>query len=103
MFGILAFSLCAPVQRFVGRLLGVTASATLDGDVARVELRGAPVGYLSGDAWFSDDGVRLDAAFERALKRRLVAIEAVSRRGENVEVCVSLPIFGAKTISLKPE
>jgi len=103
LFVVLASALMLEGQRFVGRLLGVTASACLNGDLARVELTGAPMGYLAGDAWFSEDGVQLDPAFERALKRRLVAIRSVSRQGDNVEVCISLPIFGAKTITLKPE
>ena len=104
--------------RYTGGLLGVRADVTLLGERAHVRLRGVPLGgVVEGDAWFARDGgagVVLDAALERALRRRCVRIDAIGVADDanlanvanladvaDVWVAVRLPLVGRRTVRLR--
>lgn len=105
MFSVLTLVFCAPVQRYSGNLLGVTATASFENRVANVELRGVPLGgRLSGAAWLDEEGeLTVDASFSRALGRRLVRLHTVREHEDRVEVTLSIPVFGTRTVALHRE
>lgn len=102
MFLVLALAFCAPVQRYSGHLLGVTATASFENRVAQIELDGVPLGgRLSGAAWFDNEGeLVVDSVLSRALRRRLVRLHTVREHEGRVEVTLSVPVFGTRTVSL---
>lgn len=100
---LLALVCALPV--YEGELLGVSARVTLKADEALVRLSGVPVGgVLEGAAVFSEnDEVVMDKNMQRALRRRLCAVHAVSRSPDmqSVDVALSLPVFGKRVLRLR--
>lgn len=92
---------------FTGALLGVRARVTLDEDVeyADVALSGVPLGgTLRGRARFNDAGEPvLEAALDRAMRRRCCAITDVALLddGATLRVELALPLFGRRALALK--
>lgn len=105
MLLVLAIAIVPPVQRYSGRLLGVSASATLEGNVAKIDLRGVPLGgSLSGVALVDDGGgATVDAGLQRALSRRFVSVVSVDEVAGSVHVTLRVPVFGVQTVVLNPE
>ena len=105
MLSVLPLAFCTPVQRYSGKLLGVTATASFEDRVANIELSGVPLGgRLCGAAWFDEGGeLVVDSALSGALRRRLVRLHTVHEHEDRVEVTLSVPVFGTRTVWLHRE